>query len=84
LTAFVQGQVGGRAVAPREGDDPDAVLSRVQAAVSAGDLEAALSRNLRAARGRAGEMAAWIAMQRPAPPSLRRSSSVTAAVTGAN
>jgi hypothetical protein len=30
-------------VAPREGSDPDAVLSRAQAAVRAGDLGAALT-----------------------------------------
>ncbi|UWQ95642.1 hypothetical protein K3728_18625 [Rhodobacteraceae bacterium M385] len=41
--AFLMGQIGGRSVEPREGDDPDAVLSRAEAAVAAGDLPAALS-----------------------------------------
>jgi hypothetical protein len=43
LGAFVMGQIGGRAVAPRAGDDPDAVLSRVGAAIAAGDLDRALA-----------------------------------------
>lgn len=40
--AFLQGQIGGRSLAPREGDDPDAVLSRVQGAIDQGDLPLAL------------------------------------------
>ncbi|MEO0828964.1 MAG: hypothetical protein AAFY03_00705 [Pseudomonadota bacterium] len=43
LTNFFQTQVGARSLAPREGDDPDAVLSRVEAAVRQGDLSTALS-----------------------------------------
>ena len=43
LGAFLQNQLGGRSVVPREGDDPDAVLSRVGAAVEAGDLSTALT-----------------------------------------
>ena len=43
LGAFVMGQIGGRAVEPRAGDDPDAVLSRVGAAIAAGDLDTALA-----------------------------------------
>lgn len=39
---FLRSQLGARSVAPREGDDPDAVLSRAEAAVKAGDLGVAL------------------------------------------
>jgi len=35
-------QTGVRSLEPREGNDPDAVLSRAEAAVRAGDLGAAL------------------------------------------
>jgi len=35
--------LGARSVAPREGDDPDAVLSRAEAAVRSGDLDTALT-----------------------------------------
>ncbi|QUJ78069.1 hypothetical protein KDD17_14730 [Sulfitobacter albidus] len=41
--AFLQRSLGVRSVAPREGDDPDAVLSRAEAAVQAGDLNTALT-----------------------------------------
>ena len=38
VTAFLQSQVGGRSLEPQEGDSPDAVLSRAEAALRAGDL----------------------------------------------
>ncbi|MEO0390702.1 MAG: hypothetical protein AAF218_07145 [Pseudomonadota bacterium] len=40
---FLRRQLGARSVVPREGDDPDAVLSRLEAATRAGDLPAALA-----------------------------------------
>ncbi|MCV2875894.1 hypothetical protein OE810_06435 [Rhodobacteraceae bacterium XHP0102] len=40
--AFLQGQIGGRSLAPREGDDPDAVLSRIQGAIDQDNLPLAL------------------------------------------
>lgn len=43
ITGFIQRQLNVRSITPREGDDPDAILSRVQAAVSAGDLTTALT-----------------------------------------
>ena len=43
LGAFFQSQLGARSVEPREGNDADAILSRAEAAVGAGDLAAALS-----------------------------------------
>jgi hypothetical protein len=43
LTAFLQSQVGARSVEPREGTDPDAVLSRAEAAVRSGDFATALT-----------------------------------------
>lgn len=43
LTAFLQRQLGARSVAPREGADPDAILSRAEAALTAGNLSAALT-----------------------------------------
>jgi len=43
ILAFVQKQVGARSVTPRAGDDPDAVLSRAEAAVRAADWETALA-----------------------------------------
>lgn len=42
FTAFLRSQTGARSLAPIAGDDPDAILSRAEAAVVAGDLQAAL------------------------------------------
>jgi hypothetical protein len=61
FTAFLQGQVAGRAIEPREGDGPDAVLSRAQAAVSAGDLETALAEISALPEAAQAEMADWVA-----------------------
>jgi hypothetical protein len=43
LGAFLKGQTGLRSTAPRDGDDPDAVLSRAEAALRGGDLPATLA-----------------------------------------
>lgn len=42
LTLFFKDQIGARSLTPQEGSDPDAVLSRAEAAVREGDLGAAL------------------------------------------
>lgn len=43
LASFLRVQTGARSVTPRSGSDPDAVLSRAQAAVTGGDIGAALA-----------------------------------------
>jgi hypothetical protein len=43
LGAFLRAQTGARSLAPRAGDDADAVLSRSEAALIAGDLAAAVA-----------------------------------------
>lgn len=43
LTAFFRHQTGARSLAPKEGDDADAVLSRAEASVDSGDIPAALA-----------------------------------------
>ncbi len=42
LGNFLRAQVGARALAPREGDAPDAIVARAGAALDAGDLQTAL------------------------------------------
>jgi hypothetical protein len=42
LTAFVRSQTGARSLTPRAGEDPDAILSRAEAALGTGDLKTAL------------------------------------------
>ncbi|PKP84319.1 MAG: hypothetical protein CVT80_08855, partial [Alphaproteobacteria bacterium HGW-Alphaproteobacteria-2] len=58
---FLRTQVGARSLDPRAGDDPDAVLSRAEAALDAGALADALA-ELQAlpVAGRAA-MAEWLA-----------------------
>lgn len=41
--SFLRSQTGARSLEPREGTDPDAILSRAEAAVDRGDLAATLS-----------------------------------------
>lgn len=43
LTAFFRAQTGARSLEPREGDDPDAVLSRAEDKIKSGDLEGAIA-----------------------------------------
>lgn len=42
-SVFLRGQTGARSLVPREGTDPDAVFSRAEAALSAGDLSVAMT-----------------------------------------
>jgi hypothetical protein len=38
VTSFLRSQTGARSLTPRDGDDPDAVLSRIEAALAAGSV----------------------------------------------
>ncbi len=59
LAGFLRAQTGARSLAPREGDDADAVLSRAEAALREGDLAATLT-ELGALTGAPAEaMAEW-------------------------
>jgi hypothetical protein len=59
FTAFMRVQTGARSLEPREGGDPDAVLSRAEAAVRAGDLPAALAELSALPEAGLSEMAGW-------------------------
>jgi hypothetical protein len=61
FTAFLRTQTGARSLEPREGDDPDAVLSRAEAALQAGDLSAALTEVGSLPDAAKEPMADWIA-----------------------
>lgn len=56
---FLRAQTGARSLAPRAGDDTDAILSRAEAAVRRGDLPAALGELDALPAGPAAAMAAW-------------------------
>ena len=64
LAAFLQGQLGTRSLEPREGDDPDAVLSRVEDAVRKGELSRALEELEGLPEAGRTEMADWEAAAR--------------------
>jgi hypothetical protein len=82
--AFLQGQLGGRSIEPREGDDPDAVLSRAQAAVTGGDLGAALSEIAALPDAAQAEMSDWIEAARARLEVTEALDAVSQALAGAN
>lgn len=59
ISAFLRSQTGARSLTPRSGDDPDAVLSRAEAALRAGDLEAALAELAKLPQAGQDRMAEW-------------------------
>ena len=61
LGDFLKRQLGARSVTPREGSDPDAVLSRAEAALRSGDLSTALTEVSALPDVAQAEMADWVA-----------------------
>ncbi|MBU3028598.1 COG4223 family protein [Paracoccus marinaquae] len=63
LTNFLKAQTGARSVTPQEGDDTDAILSRANAEIAAGNVGAALDQMtaLPETARNAPAMAAWLA-----------------------
>jgi hypothetical protein len=58
-TNFLRTQTGARSIDPREGSDPDAVLSRAEAALRAGDVKTALAEISTLPEPAQAAMAAW-------------------------
>jgi chromosome segregation ATPase len=61
IMAFLRTQSGVRSLAPRDGDDPDAVLSRAEAALNAADLETTLAELAQLPPAGQEAMADWVA-----------------------
>ena len=61
IGAFLKTQSGMRSLEPKQGDDPDAVLSRAEAAVEAGDLATALTEVTKLPSDGQAAMATWVA-----------------------
>ena len=61
LSAFLRSQSGARSLTPREGTDPDAVLSRAEAALRSGDLKTALVELAGLPPAGVEAMAGWVA-----------------------
>lgn len=64
LGGFFRSQVASRSLEPREGDDADAILSRMEAALRSDDLDTALSEAEALPPEAAGAMADWLAAAR--------------------
>ena len=62
LGAFLRSQSGARSLSPRAGDDPDAVLSRAEAALKAGDLAMAVSEIEALPPDGQARMAEWVTL----------------------
>lgn len=62
LGTFLKNQLGARSVAPRDGEDPDAVLSRAEAALREGRLADSLIELQALPEIAAAEMTGWVAM----------------------
>ena len=58
--AFLRSQIGGRSLEPRAGDDPDAILSRAQAALAIGDIAQTLGEISTLPPLAQAEMADWV------------------------
>ncbi len=62
IGAFLRSQTGARSLSPRAGDDPDAVLSRAEAALGTGDLAGAVAELGALPEAGQARMAEWIAL----------------------
>ncbi len=62
MTAFLRSQSGARSLTPRAGNDPDAILSRAEAQLGAGDLGAALDEVARLPEAGRARMSEWTAL----------------------
>ena len=82
LAGFLQRQLGARSVAPRAGDDPDAVLSRVEAAIRQGDLDQALAEADALPESAKTAMADWLAITQTRSDVLKAAEAVTAQLAG--
>jgi hypothetical protein len=58
---FLRAQTGARSMTPREGNDPDAILSRAEAALAKGDLTATLQETAALPPEALAALAPWLA-----------------------
>lgn len=61
MTAFFKAQLGMRSLEPKEGNDPDAILSRAEGALKLGDVPGALTELAALPDPAKAEMAGWMA-----------------------
>lgn len=80
VSAFLRTQLGARSLAPREGNDPDAILSRAEAALAKGALTEALSEIATLPAPGQAEMAAWVALARQRADALAAAQTLSASL----
>ncbi len=80
--AFLRVESGARSLAPRAGDDPDAVLSRAEAALGAGDLPAAVAEIGALPSAGQTRMAEWVALAQRRIAAVEAVKTLTAADQG--
>ncbi len=80
ISAFLRSQTGARSLTPRAGDDPDAVLSRAEAALTAGDIPAAIAEIGALPEGGRAVMAEWIGLAERRMAALTALAALAAAV----
>lgn len=82
IGSFLRSQTGARSLQPREGNDPDAVLSRAEASLTQGDLAAALTELDALPEPGKAAMADWRARAAQRLAAIAALSSLTAQIDG--
>lgn len=82
MTAFLQSTTGARSLTPREGNDPDAILSRAEAAVKADDLRAALDELATLPPEGQAAMADWVAQANRRIGAVQAAADLSTAIDG--
>ncbi len=82
VSAFLRNQTGARSLTPHEGNDPDAVLSRVEAALNAGDLVTVLKELTALPPAGLTAMAEWQALCNQRQEAVSAVQSLSAAIGG--
>lgn len=81
-TSFLRNQTGARSLTPREGTDPDAILSRAEAALATGDLTTALTELAALPEVAQTAMVDWRAMAEQRQAGEAALKTITAAIGG--
>lgn len=82
LGSFLQSTTGARSLTPREGNDPDAILSRAEAALRADDLDAAMTEiGALPPEGQAA-MADWVALATARQDAAKAVADLSSAIDG--
>lgn len=82
IGAFLQSTTGARSLTPREGNDPDAILSRAEAALKADDLKGALDELAALPPEGQTALADWMALANRRLEAVQAVADLTAAIDG--